>query len=157
MAKVQDHLNWKVKYIAKELDSEGNALNTREFEKNLLLNEGIQLLQDLLIGAGGTVFNEDNAHIGIGNSTAAAAAAQTGLQGASKFYQPMDAGFPSRTGQTLSFRATIPTSEGNFSIQEITIANGNSDAAVNLNRKVVDLGTKSSEVQFQITIQITVS
>ena len=37
---------------------------------NLLVNAGIQLLEDLLIGAGGTVYSNANAHIGVGEEKA---------------------------------------------------------------------------------------
>src|SRR5438093_4489277 len=45
------------------------------FEDNLLVNTGIQLLEDLLIGAGGTAFTTGgNAYLGVGTSNTAASA-----------------------------------------------------------------------------------
>src|SRR3990167_1705759 len=136
--------SWKVKallrkYRNKRAFQEGNHYEERVVEGNLLLNEGIQLLEDLLIGAGGTAYNNANARIGVGNSSTAAVATQTGLQGASSQYKGMDATFPSRSSQTVSFQATFGATEGNFAWEEWTIENG-AAALVNLNRKVSSLG-----------------
>lgn len=68
-----------------------------EIDGNLLLNEGIQLLLDLLIGAGGTAYNNANSYIGAGDTNTAESAAQTGLQApTNKLYKAMEATYPSR-------------------------------------------------------------
>lgn len=124
---------------------------------NILVNVGIQLLEDLLIGAGGTVFNNANAYIGIGDSNTAPAAGQTDLQAASnKVRKAMDATFPSRSGQTLTWRCTFSTSEGNFSIQEAALFN-NSSGGTMLNRLLAALGTKTSATTLQVTLTLTIS
>jgi hypothetical protein len=129
-----------------------------ESEGNLALNEGLQFLLDLLIGVDqNPKFNNANAHIGVGDGTTAAAATQLGLQGANKSYRIMDAGYPTRTNQTVTFRATFPEGQANFAWQEWTVANGSSDSAVNLNRKVESLGTKPSTEIWRFTVQITAS
>jgi len=57
----------------------------------------------------------------------------------------------------VRFRATFGPNEANFDWREWTVANGDSDAAVNLNRKVQDMGRKipgttwAMEVQLKIT------
>lgn len=80
-------------------------VDVREAEGNILVNTGIGLLEDLLIGAGGTAYNNANSSIGVGDSTTAAAT-QTDLQAATnKFRKAMDATFPSRAGQVLTFRS----------------------------------------------------
>ena len=128
------------------------------FEENLLLNEGIALLEDLLIGAGGTAFNNANAYLGVGDSNTAAAATQTGLQAATnKAYVAMAATYPQRSAQTVTWRAVFDGSTGNFSWQEFTVANGNSDASVNLNRKVENQGTKASGQTWTLDLAITIS
>ena len=130
--------------------------DTVSVEDNLLVNEGIQLLLDLLIGAGGTAFNNANSYIGVGDSTTAASAAQTGLQASSnKDYQAMESSFPSRSSQTVTWKAVWGSSEGNFAWNEWSIANGNSDSGTNLNRKVASLGTKSSGSEWTLTVTIT--
>jgi hypothetical protein len=67
----------------------------READGNILVTAGITLLLNLLIGAGGTVYSNANANLGIGDSTTAAAIGQTDLQAASnKVRQAMDATYP---------------------------------------------------------------
>tara|TARA_B100000427_G_scaffold310252_1_gene299936 strand:+ start:534 stop:1028 length:495 start_codon:yes stop_codon:yes gene_type:complete len=129
-----------------------------EVENNLLLNEGITALLNLLIGATETAFTNGNSYIGVGDSSTSAAAAQTGLQASSnKDYQGMESGFPSVSGQTVTFKSEWGSSEGNFAWNEWTIASGNSDSADNLNRKVASLGTKTSGSTWTLTVTITIS
>ena len=126
---------------------------------NLLLNEGIAELWDLVIGAGTpTSFANANAYIGVGDSSTAAAAAQTGLQASTnKAYVGMESSYPSRSAQTVTWRAVFGTSTGNFAWQEFTVANGNSDAADNLNRVVSNQGTKASGQTWTVDVAITLS
>jgi hypothetical protein len=125
---------------------------------NLLLNEGIDRLLDLLIAAGGTSFNNANAYIGVGDTATAAAASQTELLGtqnaANRFYKAMNATFPSRASETVTWQSDFATGEANFHWQEWTIAAGATTASgsgflvgtTNLNRKAEDLGTNASGV-----------
>lgn len=131
----------------------GEAEMSSEVNGNLLLNEGIQRLEDLLIAAGGTSYNNANAYIGVGDSTTAEAATQTDLQASSnKFYKGMNATFPSRSSQTVTWQSDFTTSEANYVWNEWTIAAGATSASgsgftvgtTNLNRKVASLGTKVS-------------
>lgn len=164
----QDRGIWRVKTTLKKYAEDITQLPPEEAEKavpyeviehrgNLLLNEGINELWTILCSAGGTKFDNTNAYIGVGNSTDAAAAAQTGLQGGSTAYKGMDASYPTYgTSQKATFRATFGAAEGNFAWEEWTVANGNSDAAKNLNRKVESLGTKSGG-SWQLTVEISLS
>ena len=125
--------------------------------ENILVNAGIQLMLDKLIGAAGTVFDNANAHIGIGDSNAAPAAGQTDLQAASnKVRKAMDATYPQRSGQTMTWRCTFATSEGNFSIQEAAVFNAAAAGAM-LNRLLAALGTKTSATTLQVTATLTIS
>lgn len=151
-------------FLAGRIDSEvidalGNRLPGQSvIDGNLLLNEGIGELLDLLTGVGGTPFNNANAYIGVGDSTTAAAATQTGLQAATnKAYKGMAANYPSRTNQTVTFRAVFTGTDANHAWQEFSIANGNSDTAKNLNRKVSDQGTKASGQTWTVDLTITLS
>ena len=156
--KITEKAKWSPKWTFRYFDTDGKTVDTKTVDGNLLLNEGITELLTLLIGGSATAFNNANSYIGIGDSATAAVASQTGLIGTTnKYYRGMDATYPQVADQTVTFRATIPTTEGNFAINEVTVANGNSDAADNLNRKVVDLGTKSSNVSLEITLEITIS
>lgn len=113
-------------------------------EGNLLLNEGIQALLDLGIGAGGTAFNNANARIGVGDSTTAEAASQTDLQAAAnKTYKAMNATYPQRAAQTLTFQSDFGSTDANYAWNEWVIDNG-AAAAKTLNRKVASLGTKAT-------------
>ncbi len=154
---------WRFAYYAGDWTAEqidaglaGAPVEVHEAE-NILVNAGIQLMLDKLIGGAGTVFDNSNAHIGIGDSNTAPAAGQTDLQAASnKVRKAMDATFPSRSGQTMTWRSTFATSEGNFSIQEAAIFNA-AAAGTMLNRLLAALGTKTSATTLQVTATLTIS
>jgi len=129
-----------------------------EEKDNILLNAGITDLLNLLIGVTTTAFSAGNAYIGVGDSTTAAAAGQTGLQASlNKDYQGMESSYPLVSGQTVTFRSIWASSEGNFAWNEWTVANGSSGSATNLNRKVAALGTKAGGSEWTLTVAITVS
>ena len=132
------------------------------FEKvvrdNVFLNEGITFIWQAVTGVAGlTYFNNANSHIGVGDGTTAADPSQTGLQGTNKYYKGMDSGYPQISGTKCIFRSTFGTGEANFTWAEWTVANGNSDAAVNLNRKVESLGTKSSGATWVLQVELSIS
>jgi len=129
-----------------------------EVKGNLLLNEGIQRLEDLTMIAtpltNQTVTNawgNTNAYLGVGTSTVAEAATQTDLQ-AGGFYKAMNATFPSRSAQTVTFQSDFTSTEANQAWQEWSVAAGATVASgagfttgtTNLNRKVSSLGTKAT-------------
>lgn len=130
-------------------------LGKSHLDGNLLLNAGINVLTNLLAGGGGTAFNNANARIGVGDSTTAEAATQTGLQAATnKTYVAMDTSYPTYgTSQQVAFRATFGTGSANYAWQEFTVDNG----TTSLNRKVSAQGTKTSGQTWQVTITITFS
>jgi hypothetical protein len=81
---------------------------------------------------------------------------ETGLAASTnKLYKAMEDGYPSISGQTVSFRSQFNSSEANFAWNEFTVANGDSDSADNLNRKVSSQGTKSSGDVWILTLSIT--
>lgn len=145
------------RYADDEAFARGEAYSESKIEGNLMLNEGIAEMLDLLIGAGSpTTFANANAYIGVGDSTTAASAAHTGLQASSnKLYKAMEATYPQRSGQTVTWRSQFGSSEANFAWQEFTVANGNSDSAKNLNRRVSDQGTKASGQTWTVDLAIT--
>jgi len=127
-----------------------------EVPGNMLLNEGIQLILDLLIGAGGTVASNANAQIGVGDSSTGEVATQTDLQAATnKLFKGMNATFPSRSNQTMSWQSDFTTGEANYAWAEWSIRNS-SGADKNINRKVQSLGTKASGT-WTLTGQVTLS
>jgi len=133
-------------------------IGSKRIKGNVLLNEGINELWTLVCGGAGTAFSNANAYIGVGDGTTAEDAAQTGLQGTSKLYKGMDAGYPTYgSDQKATWRATFGSAEANFAWEEITVANGSDDTAVNLNRKVQSMGTKASGTTWIATLEITLS
>ena len=109
------------------------------------------------IGAAVTAFDNANAKIGAGDSTTAFAATQTDLQAATnKFRRAMEASYPQRTGNVLTFRALFATGEANFAWNEWGIFNAAS-AGTMMQRKVESLGTKTSAQSWQMTATITLN
>lgn len=153
--------HWNVHSKVEKFRSEADRLagaepyEVLEFEENLLLNEGITRLLNLLVGGGGTAYNNANARIGVGSGNAAAVATQTALQGGSSLFKGQDGGFPTVTGQSVQFRATFTDAEANFAWEEWTVDNGVT-ANENLNRKVAAMGTKASG-SWTLTVTITLS
>jgi hypothetical protein len=136
----------------------GEAFEVVEVPGNLLLNEGITALLNLLTGAAETAFSNANSYLGVGDSSTAAAAGQTGLQASSnKLYKAMEATYPQISDQSVTFRSVFTSDEANFAWEEFTAANGNSDSADNLNRKVSAQGTKASGQTWQLDLTITFS
>lgn len=127
-----------------------------DFEGNIALNEGINLLFTLICGGTGTPWSSANAYIGVGDGTTTESPDQTGLQGTNKYYKGMDSGYPTYgSAQKATWRSTFGTTEANFAWNEITVANGSSDTAVNLNRKVQSMGTKASGTIWIATLEIS--
>jgi len=61
------------------------------------------------------------------------------------------------SAQKATWQATFGSDEANFTWNEITVANGNSDSAMNLNRKVQSMGTKASGTTWVVQVSITLS
>ena len=121
-----------------------------------LTDVGLNLLADAIIGGSGfSKFNNTNARIGVGDGNTAFNAAQTDLQGASKARQGMEATYPQRTNNDLTFRAVFGTGAANFDWGEWGLFNAASSGQM-LSRKVEDLGTKTGAVSRQITVTVTI-
>jgi hypothetical protein len=157
---IQYKTEWTVrKYANDEAFQRNESFEEAIVEGNLLLNEGIAELWDLACGLGSpTAFSNANAYLGVGDSSTAESAAHTGLQASSnKAYVGMESGYPSRSGQTVTWRAVFGSAVANFAWNEFTVANGNSDSADNLNRKVSSQGTKASGQTWTLDLAITFS
>lgn len=175
---VGEKIHWKVlttvdKYkgdYASEADILAAGIEAYErvtSEGNLLMNAGIQRMLDLLIGAGGQALDNTHARLGVGNSSTAESASQTDLQASAgssnRQFVTMDATFPSRSSQTLTFKASFTSTLGNFQWLEWCIdagtANGTTVTAPMLNRKVPSggMGTKSSGTTWVLTVTITIA
>jgi hypothetical protein len=151
---------WTIrKYADDQAFNEDRPFEVSEFDGNLLLNEGIGELLDIGCGLGSpTAFSNAAAYLGVGDSSTAESASQTGLQAATnKLYKAMQASYPQRSSQTVTWRAVFASSDANFSWNEFTVANGSSDSAKNLNRKVSAQGTKASGQTWTLDLSITLS
>lgn len=156
-------VRYSTRWLIRRYDSEsaferGESYEESEIQGNLLLNEGIAELWDLTCGLGSpTAFNNANARLGVGDSATAAAASQTDLQAATnKTYKAMSASYPSRSGQTVTWRAVFGSSDANYAWEELVIDNG-SGAGKTLNRKVSAQGTKASGQVWTLDLSITLS
>lgn len=163
MSAIKDQFGHKTKWIIRKYRNDEDFKNDRPYEENeiegnIFLNEGIGEIWDLVCGLGTpTAFDNANARIGVGDGNAAESASQTGLQGTNKAFVGMDAGYPQRSGTTVTFRSVFDGNTGNFSWQEFTIVNGADDSAINMNRKVSDQGTKASGQTWTIDLQVTLT
>lgn len=129
---------------------------------NLLVNVGIDRILDQLIGATTSPYNAANSRIGVGDDTTAATASQTDLQAGAgsthRQFKLVSSG-PTRASEIVTWIATFGTAEGNFHWQEWCIDKGTADGTTittpMMNRKVVDLGTKTSAAAWQFTVTLT--
>jgi hypothetical protein len=152
--------DWSPEDIAAGLAADA-LVETLERDDNLLLIGGASALWERLIGTTITAYSNANARIGVGDSTTAAADTQTDLQAATnKTYKAMDATYPTHTDSTgtagsksITFRSTFGTADANYAWQEWIIDNGTRA----LNRKVENLGTKTSAGTWVLTITLSLA
>ncbi|WP_192246058.1 hypothetical protein [Mesorhizobium silamurunense] len=123
-----------------------------------LTNAGRNFIAAAIMNDGPPAFFDGaGSFIGAGDSSTAFAASQTDLQAASnKLRRAMEAGYPQRTNNVLTFQSLFGTSEGNFAWEEWGVFN-DPTAGVMLSRKVESLGTKTSAQSWLITVDITVN
>lgn len=125
-----------------------------------LLNDGRDQLTSLAIGSG-TAYDNANALLYVGTSSATPTSSQTGLQGSSTVSKSMNSGYPIVDPEgigddnKLRFRATFESSEANFIWSEWGISNGIDF----LNRETDNIGEKSSTMTwvFEVDISLQVS
>jgi hypothetical protein len=148
---------WQPKWKIEKYNSLGELYAVEEFAGNKLLDEGVNEMWKLIAGLGGKSFNKNNSYIGVGDGTTPASGDQTGLLGANKLYKAVDPTYPQVNAQTITYRATYGSGEAAFAFQEFTIANGDSDNAVNICRKVESHGTKALNDTWVVSLSITLS
>lgn len=143
--------------LSRQFHAEVTPYEIIEIEGNLLVTVGIDIMFDLFIGAGGTVFSNANAYLGVGDSNTAAAVGQTDLQAASnKLRKGMNGSYPAIASPVITFQSTFGSSEANFTWAEVGTFNA-AAAGTMFNRKVQALGTKSSGATWTLTEDITFS
>lgn len=169
----REQMAWKTVAVLDKYDSEedfaaGKLASTETFEGNLAVQGGWSNLWQCLIGNGTatggqtlTYFNNGNAHIGVGDSSTAAAAGQTDLQAATnKTRVAMDATYPQHTdgttagALTITFRMTAGSGVANFAWNEWGVFNASSGGRM-LNRKTFTGGTKASGAVWVFTVTLT--
>lgn len=134
---------------------EETPFETVEIE-NAYVNAGGAALLDRLIGTGATAFDNSNANLGVGDSSSATTAGMTDLQAATnKLRKGMDATFPSRSGQVMTWKATFASGDANFAWNEAALFNASSSGTM-LCRIAQTMGTKASGTSWTLTYTITV-
>lgn len=122
-----------------------------------ITNAGAVLAATALINDTPTFLNNANAYLGVGDSTTAFSAAHTDLQAATnKTRKAMDATYPQRSSNVLTFRSTFGTSDANYAWQEWAVFNASSSGTM-FSRKVESLGTKTNTQTWILTATITVA
>lgn len=160
---VSESAKWVVDVtVQKFADAAAHIANmpfeTRKVKQNIVVDGGATAMLNLICGISGTqAFNSTNAHIGVGTSTTAENASQTGLLAGSsnQAFKGMDSGYPQVSGRTMTFKSTFDESEANFAWQEVGVFNGGSGSTM-LNRRVTSLGTKVTGI-WTVQVQISVT
>lgn len=122
-----------------------------------LTTAGAAHIAGAIIGESLTAFNNANAYLGVGDSSTAFAVGQTDLQASTnKVRIAMDATYPSRASNVITFRATAGSGTANFAWQENGVFNASSGGTM-LVRKAANLGTKVSGATWRLTKTVTIT
>ena len=122
-----------------------------------LENAGRDIIAQMVIGEAVAAFDAANARIGVGDSAAVFDAAHTDLQAATnKMRKGMEATYPARATNALTFRSLFGTADANWAWEEWAVFNA-AAAETMLNRKVESLGTKTSAQSWQMTVTLTLT
>jgi hypothetical protein len=120
-----------------------------------LTDSGRDLVAAAAHGFSYTPFNNANAYLGVGDSTASFVKTQTDLQASTnKLRKAMDATFPQQAANVITLQSTFGSSDANFAWQEFGTFN-NSSGGTMLQRKVSALGTKASGQTWQFQVVLT--
>lgn len=170
---LREDLHWHCRAVAELRDyKSGKLMQRTDIDGNMLVLGGASLMWEYALGNGTTSTGSAKHYLnakcalGIGNSSAAAANTQKALQGASKVFKVMSAGFPTHTtGSTVAgaaqfvLKSTFTTAQGNFTWWEFGVASIATTAAVQrlITRKVQNLLTKTSAATASLTLTLTLS
>lgn len=106
----------------------------------------------------GERFGSTGAWIHVGSSTGAFTSTQTYLLSTGAKSTSMDATFPTRAANVLTYRATFDTGTANFPWEEWAVRNSSSTSAgTGFQRALQTLGTKTAAQTWQFTATITVT
>lgn len=138
-------------------------------EGNLLTTVGLNRIGSLIIAGGGQGLSNTATRLGVGNGAGSAAVGDTDLGAAAgsanRWFQIMDATFPSQSNGVISAKATFASGDGNFAWNEWGLDVGTptvtSGATVNsplINHKTsAALGTKTAGAVWALTVTITLA
>ncbi len=121
-----------------------------------LVTAGRDHIAGILIGESLVDYNNASAHLGVGNGTTVFSAAHTDLQGASKARKAMDATYPTRATNVLTFRSTFASADANFAWDEVSLFNA-ATVGTMMSRVVTALGTKASGSSWVLTLTLTLT
>lgn len=113
-----------------------------EGDYNAMVDNGINALLLLLVGGGGTAYNNANARLGVGSNNTAWGTAQTDLQ-TILAKVAMKATYPQTGTKKQTFASDFVGASGDGAWAEWCITNSASANTGLLNRKVESFGTKS--------------
>ena len=131
----------------------------RLLKGNCLLKEGINALFTHICSSSGTKWDNANARLGVGDSSAAEDSNQNGLQAATnKLWKSMMAGFPTYgTSEKATWKSEFLGGEANYAWEEFTVVNAADDTGDNLNRKVDSQGTKQVDQVWELSLEISLT
>jgi hypothetical protein len=140
-----------------------------ECPNNLLTTAGLTRVTSLINGAGGQAATNTATRIGTGNGVGTAAVGDTDMSASAgssnRWYQIMDATFPSTSAGVITFKSTFASADGNYAWNEwgidIAAPTVTSTAVVGaclLNHKTsAALGTKTAGSSWAFTATITLA
>lgn len=158
MSQLSDTVGWRGLFVVAKFWADDDLARATPYEvleaENLLLTAGANALFSRLAGLGAvTAFDATNGRLCVGDSSAAATAGQTDLQGASKTRKVFDAA-PTISAGSFTAVTTFTTADANHPWNECGVANAAS-GGVMLNRVTQAFGTKSSSVQWVLTCSLS--
>lgn len=120
-------------------------------------NAARDLVAAMLLGEATTDLNAANAYIGVGDSSTAFSVSQTDLQAATnKLRRGMNATYPQRSTNVLTFQTTFIEAEANFAWAEWGVFNAGPTGGTMISRLVQALGTKPNTELWRLTATLTV-
>jgi len=147
----------KYRNIKKALDKKPYDILKSVCEKgvNCLLDAGITLLWNLVIGASAAHFSA--AEIGVGaDDTPGALHTQTALEDAGAEWAAMEGGFPAVADQTVTFQGQFGDGDAEFHWLECAVKQA-TGATTLLNRICADKGTKAAGEVWSAKLEITLA
>jgi hypothetical protein len=147
----------KFRSIEKALEKKPYDILTNVCESgvNCLLNAGITLALNLIIGASAAHFSAPQ--IGVGaDDDPAAAATQTALNDGSAEWAAMEGGFPAVSGSVVTFQGQFTDGQAQFHWLECAVKQA-TGATTLLNRVCADKGTKAAGEVWSAKLAITLT